>query len=670
MDRTFDIDELLQLDDGDYYVVAMQGGRYRLRNALTDEYSIIAAWELPRRLKEPLTRFVANPRQLEIINAEDRDEVQLWVEHLRELDTGYKTAHSEFNPKYDPKRSLNDRIDDKVDELVALGVKASRSTVFRKRKRANAGGATALIDGREMRQETPIDGADQRIITALRKRVNDTARKSTRTKLGHIAEAVKEVLDNHPGAEIPSEATLYRWFNYLATGKRVKGTADSRKSLDAVPKRLFGDTRKYFPGQYVEIDSTTLDAFVYDELGQVGRPILTMMIDVCTRSIIAFSFRIVAAKSVDHAFLVAQALTPRRLRPNADRAWRNVLMRFPWVDLVGVDDRDSLDDTLPFIRPRSITIDWGTDYHGTVFEAACELYGIDLLYAAPGTPTDKNHIERVFDTVKTGFVEHLRTFTGGAPGHRGDIENEPLLDLVVLDQLFSEWVTRVYQNSPHDGLFDPYRPSVTMTPNQMYMATWDLAPSQPVPMDTIDYIALLPAETRTIQAQGIQYQNRFYDSVELQALRFSAPRTDSSGNPVNSWEFRANPYDPRAIWVLNPQNDWLEVPWRHRATADQPHQTKLWNEANRIRAAYPSKFTPLQRRLTTLEILEGAEDATVTINKIRAQQKAAKKMGAIGGTPFPEADPKLEPDWEPQFNLDDLDEIDDELEPYQGGNWK
>ncbi|KRC51878.1 hypothetical protein ASE16_02065 [Leifsonia sp. Root227] len=670
MDRTFDINELLALTDGDYYVVEIQGGLYRLRNALTDDYRIIAAWEIPRRLKEPVTRFAANPRQLDIIDAGESDNAKLWAEHLRELDTGYKTADSAFNPTYDPKRTLNERIKDKVDELVALGVPASKSTVLRKRKKFAAGGVTALIDGRELRTETPIDGADERIIHALRKRVNGAARKSTKTKLGHIAEAIKEVLDDHPGTAIPSEATLYRWFNYLATGKRLTGTADSRKSLDAVPKRSFGDTRKYFPGQYVEIDSTTLDAFVYDEDGNVGRPILTMMIDVCTRSIIAWSFRIIAAKAVDHAFLVAQALTPRRLRPNSDKAWRNVLMRFPWVDLVDVDDRDSLDDTLPFIRPRSITIDWGTDYHGTVFEAACDLYGIDLLYAAPGTPTDKNHIERAFNTAK-GFVEHLKTFTGGSPGHRGDVDDEPLLDLAVLDQLFGEWVTRVYQNSPHDGLFDPYRPSVTMTPNQMYMATWTLAPSQPVPMDTIDYIALLPADHRMIQPQGIQFQNRFYDSVELQALRSVAPRMDGSGNPINRWEFRANPYDPRAIWVLTPHNEWLEVPWRHRASVDQPHQTKLWNEANRIRAAYPSKFTPLQRRLTTLEILEGAENATVTINKIRGQQKAAKKMAAIGGTPLPEPGTlELERDWRPQINLDDLDEVDDELEPYQGGNWK
>ncbi|NEN07756.1 transposase [Diaminobutyricibacter tongyongensis] len=665
----FDIDSELKLIDGKYFVVEIQGNFYRMRNSATGAYTVLTSHELPARLAEPPTRLVANPRQLETVSTAERDDLNFWVDHLRELDTGRKSPTSPFNPAYDPDTvGVNQRVEAKVKELTFLGHPTSRSTLMRKRKKFKEGGITALIDGREVRTETPVDNADSRIIEAFRETINGAIKKSTKTKLGHIAEAVKLVKDRHPGIEIPSQATLYRWYNYLASGKRLSDTFANRSSLNSVPKRSFGDTRKYFPGQYVEIDSTPLDAFVYDEDGNVGRPILTIMVDVCTRTIVAHSFRIVAAKAVDHAFLLAQALTPRRLRPNSDQQWRAVLQRFPWVELVSEEERDSLDNTRPFIAPDSITVDHGTDYTGTTFEAACDLYEVSLLYAAPGTPTDKNHVERTFDTIKRGFVEHLATFTGGSPGHRGSIEDEPLLDLVTLDQLFDEWVTRVYQNSPHDGLFDPFRPSVTLTPNEMYAATWDLSPSQPVPMDTIDYIALLPASRRQIQAQGIQFENRFYDSLALQALRNHAPRMDSTGNPINSWELRANPYDPRAIWVLTPENDWLEVPWRHRAAIDQPHQTRLWNEANRIVAANPNRFSPLEKRLMTLDIIESAGISTVTISKIRAQQKAAQKMAAIGGTPIPTAElTTLETSFPTQPNGNAvLDEIDDELRPYKG----
>ncbi|GAA0430261.1 DDE-type integrase/transposase/recombinase [Leifsonia naganoensis] len=670
MQRTFDISKPLKFNDGEYYVTEVLGGQYRLWNPSTDEYSMMAAWELPKRLAEPLTRLVANPRQLEIMPDDERENVTFWAEHIRELDTGCKWAGADFNPTYDPKTSLNDRISAKLRELESLGRATSRSTIIRKRKKLRAGGVTALIDGRELRTETPVDGADQRIVDALRKRAAIASKNSTITKLAHIAEAIAEVKTLDPSIEIPSEATLRRWFNYVSTGKRISKSSQSRKSLASVPKRSFGDTRKYFPGQFTEIDSTMLDCFVYDEDNNIGRPILTMLIDVCTRSIIAWTFRLIAAKAVDHSFLIAEALTPPQLRPNAGSAWQDLQLRFPWVDLVSVEDRAALDDTMPFIRPQTITIDWGTDYHGTAFEATCEAYGIDMLYAAPGTPTDKGHVERAFGTVK-GFVEHIATFTGGAPGHRGDIEDRPIFDLVSLDAAFGEWRTRVYQNTPNDGLFDPYRPGVTLTPNQMYMATWDLAPMQPVPMDKIDYIGLLQPDRRTIQAQGMQVNKRFYDSIQLQALRSASPRMDESGNAINDWEIRVHPHDPRAIWVRTPGNEWLEVPWRHRSAVNQPHQSQLWNEAQRIRDAYPTKFSPLERRLATIDILTEANKSDATIRKIRAQQKAAKTMAEIGGVPMPEPTAlELEPARSMEQEPAELDQIDNDLEPYTGGNWK
>jgi transposase InsO family protein len=663
--RNIDINATLKLDDGDYLIVEVAGSLYRLRNLATGQYVVVPNHALPSRLLEPVERLRANPRELETIEDHERDELNFWAQHLRELDTGRKTATSEIRPDYDPSRGANQRIESKLKELEALGHGVARSTLLRKRKKFKEGGVTALIDGRELRQETPLDKADARLIEALRESIAAQATKSTRTALGVIADAIKVLRERYPGEEIkvPSEATLYRYFNYISTGKYTTGSASNRRSRSSVTKRSIGETRKYFPGQYVEIDSTVIDVPVYDEEGNVARPTLTIMVDVCTRSIVAHSFRVSAAKAVDHAFLLAQALTPRRQRPNADEQWRSLLHRFPWVDLVDADARDQLDDTRPFIGIDSITVDHGTDYTGTVFEAACDLYGISLLYSAPGTPVHKNHVERTFDTIKRGFVEHLDAFTGGSVEHRGDIDDAPLLDLVSLDQMFDEWVTRVYQNSPHSGLTDPFRPKTVLSPNEMYAATFDLSPAIPVPMDATDYISLLPAQRRTIQPQGIQYQNRFYDCPELQVLRNSPPRMDSSGKPVNDWEFRANPYDPRAIWVAKPDRTWLECPWLERNAVYQPHQAAVWAEANRIVKANPDRLGGLNARLLTLEILSQTKTNEVTTAKLRMRNKAATKMAGVGGVPFPEPQLSLGP--APAFT-ERLDDIDNSIDYYEG----
>lgn len=275
----------------------------------------------------------------------------------------------------------------------------------------------------------------------------------------------------------------------------------------------------------------------------------------------------------------------------------------------------------------------------------------------------KNHVERTFGSIKQGFVEHLDAFTGGSVEHRGDIDDAPLLDLVTLDQLFDEWVTRVYQNSPHSGLTDPFRPKTVLSPNEMYSATFHLTPAIPVPMDATDYISLLPAHRRTIQPQGIQFQNRFYDCPELQALRSAPPRMNAAGKPINDWEFRANPYDPRAIWVAKPDQTWLECPWLERNAVYQPHQAAVWAEADRIVRANPDRLGGLEARMLTLEILSQTNANEMTAAKLRLRNKAANKMADLGGVPFPEPQLSLGP--APAF-AEHLDDIDDTIDYYEG----
>ena len=61
----------------------------------------------------------------------------------------------------------------------------------------------------------------------------------------------------------------------------------------------------------------------------------------------------------------------------------------------------------PVIAPESITIDRGKVYVGSTFMNACEWLQISVTKAAPRTPTDKPHIERVFAAINSGFTQYL-----------------------------------------------------------------------------------------------------------------------------------------------------------------------------------------------------------------------------------------------------------------------
>ncbi|WP_455132477.1 Mu transposase C-terminal domain-containing protein [Microbacterium aurum] len=236
-------------------------------------------------------------------------------------------------------------------------------------------------------------------------------------------------------------------------------------------------------------------------------------------------------------------------------------------------DDDSL--ALPYIWPEEITADGGMDFRSTVFADACLAYGISLNLAAPGSPTDKPHVERAFRTIREGFTQYLAGYTGGEVTNRGKLD-DPVWTMEALDLLFAMWVSTVYLNTPSDALRDPSRPDLTWTPNQWYAALFRVSAGLPIPFSAEDYIALMPVEKRTIQADGVHIDNHVYDSRGLNGLR--KLRSNAADG---KWEVRRHPYNPAAVWLRHPETgewiecvdkalNWVNTPFLTDATAHRP----------------------------------------------------------------------------------------------------
>jgi putative transposase len=63
--------------------------------------------------------------------------------------------------------------------------------------------------------------------------------------------------------------------------------------------------------------------------------------------------------------------------------------------------------------------------------------------------------------------------------------------------------SRSWQNRPHDGLRDPSAPGRAFTPNEKYAALVQAAGYVPVALSAGDYVELLPATWRAINAYGV-----------------------------------------------------------------------------------------------------------------------------------------------------------------------
>jgi hypothetical protein len=191
---------------------------------------------------------------------------------------------------------------------------------------------------------------------------------------------------------------------------------------------------------------------------------------------------------------------------------------------------------------------------------------------------DKGHIERYFGSVASLFCQFASGYAGRSADRRGrHVEDQPLWSMAELQELLDEWLVAFWMNRPHDGLRDPELPGRAFSPNEKYAALVEAAGYVPVALSADDYIELLPAQWRRINAYGIKLARRSYDSEELNPLRL---QPSGIGEQGNRWEIRHDPYDVSKIHVRGPDR-WITVFWKHLDRAPLPFGELAWDHARR-----------------------------------------------------------------------------------------
>jgi putative transposase len=633
--RNLKLGTQLRLVDGNYLLAGAAKNTVKLRNADTGEYTVMSLGELALALEEPVD-LAANTRrevdELQYLPAARRKDIELLAVHLEEMMNGTPLPGGEPQPEYDPVlTSASSRTRAKVMELQALGMKVSERSIDRKKALYKKHGAAGLVDARETRRSIPLSGMDGRVREALivvmagRKDGSTVSLATIRSKLA------AELLRRFPGeaVELPSKTTLWRYVTELGAGTYVTGNAANRRSKANAPKKMFDSRPKIMPGHEIQIDSSPFDIIVLDDGGNPVRANLTIMIDACTRSIIASSVTLGGTRGIDHAFLLAQALVPAELRPGGEHYAKYELPIMPWAKLLTDEEAAGYDTSRPFIAPQRIITDNGADYVSSVFRNACIQLEIDITESSTYTPTDKAIVERTFKSIRTLFAMNLPGYTGGTVTDRGKNPgaDEGLLNIWELTELFDRWVSIVWQNRPHDGLQDPLDPSIIHTPNSMYMASFDITGFIPMPLTAREYIALMPIHYRTIQADGITIDYRRYDSALLQDYRL-ADSGDSKNN--GKWAVKYHPNDPSAVWVKDPETqEWIECLWMNGDAFARPFSRRVRSEARRITAELGVADDP-DRLKQTLEILG-------TTRQAQTQAKAEEQRRALAAKNAPSA---------------------------------
>src|SRR3546814_79332 len=142
------------------------------------------------------------------------------------------------------------------------------------------------------------------------------------------------------------------------------------------------DLRSYtadYPLQIVQIDHTPADIIIVDEHFRkpLGRPTLTLQIDIATRVIPGFYISLEKPSATSVGMAIRHAVLPKA-------AW--------------LQEREINLDYPVFGIPETLHLDNAAEFRSRALERGCEQHGIDLKHRPRRTPHYGGHIERLIGT--------------------------------------------------------------------------------------------------------------------------------------------------------------------------------------------------------------------------------------------------------------------------------
>ncbi|WP_449066657.1 Mu transposase C-terminal domain-containing protein, partial [Planomonospora algeriensis] len=94
-----------------------------------------------------------------------------------------------------------------------------------------------------------------------------------------------------------------------------------------------------------------------------------------------------------------------------------------------------------------------------------------------------------------------------------------------------------------------------------------------------DYIELLPATWRALNAYGVKINHRVYDDQALNPLR---QQRSGLTDRKDLWEIHYDPYDVSRIWVRDHWNGgWITLLWKHLHRVAAPFGELAWDHTRR-----------------------------------------------------------------------------------------
>ncbi len=190
------------------------------------------------------------------------------------------------------------------------------------------------------------------------------------------------------------------------------------------------------PLEQVQIDHTVIDLIVVDDRDRqpIGRPYLTLAIDVFTRCVLGMVVTLEAPSAVSVGLCLVHVACDKR----------------PWLEGLNVEMDWQMSG-----KPLLLYLDNAAEFKSEALRRGCEQHGIRLDYRPLGQPHYGGIVERIIGTAMQMIHDELPGTTFSNPDQRGDYDSENKAALTLRE--LERWLTLAvgtYHGSVHNGLLN------------------------------------------------------------------------------------------------------------------------------------------------------------------------------------------------------------------------
>lgn len=441
------------------------------------------------------------------------------------------------------------------------------------------------------RQMVPEEA--ERIMTAT---IEEFYLKRQRFKGNDVADEVRRRCLN-AGVKPVGVMTVYRRLKALPPRRVIKARHGTKAADAAFLPSLGHFPETSWPLQVIQIDHTKVDVFVVDQVHRrpIGRPWLTLAIDVRTRMVVGFLLSLDPPSATSVALCMAQAVV-------AKEDWlAKRKLEFSWP---------------VWGKPDTIHVDNGKEFHSEALSRGCSQYGITLDYRPVRTPRYGGHIERLIGTMM-GKVHLLPGTTFSNISDKGDYDSEKHACMTLPE--LETWLALsidVYHQSIHSAL--------GMSP----LAAWErgilgadgilgrgLPPRISDPERFL--IDFLPFERRAVTKEGVLLNHIHYWADTVRPMLNDGAR----------YIVRFDPRDLSRIWLLSESGVYYDLSYksRHRPPIS------LWEH----RAVLSELRTEGRRHIDEASIFDRVERMRTIVDEAAAATKTARRQAERRRTSAP-----------------------------------